>query len=251
MPPLLLTGTEALSSERRVDYVVPYPYGSNIATDLNGALLPRLTVMSQMAIDAAVHVLERHPEAKIVIAGETPYGEDLPNTTDLMIRRAQEVSAVADNSLLPLPRAEGNNNTYLQTETIANFFSENGRANILLVPLSYHIRRVAQTIKPYRLTLSFVTAEAVLQAAGNANYNKYLPSVQSLEKSERKLRFLNKLDKEGKLLNWLTKTTGARLVDVVEDDQGELVLEQGYARGKLQQAQSLSELLITKRKRHS
>lgn len=241
MNPLVLKGGEVLDPSRRVDYVVPYPYGSNIGVSSSGVLEPRLSVLSRMSIDAAVKIFERHQMARILIAGETPYGsrgygEVLPNTTDLMMLRAGENAAVGEASLVPLVGLSGlgNNNTNLQTETVADFLtSTNARGRVLVVTLGYHLRRVAQTMGLYGLEPHFVTAESVLNAAGITSYDRYLPSIAGLEESERKIRFLNRLDRKGRLLRLAMRVKGARLVDVEEDENGVVKLEQGYAREKM------------------
>lgn len=53
----------------RMVFAVLLPYSSNIEL-INGRLTPVLSVMTRMALDASVAVLEQHPDAQLVMLGE-------------------------------------------------------------------------------------------------------------------------------------------------------------------------------------
>jgi len=233
-----LTGQEALSSKRTVDYIIPYPYGSNIRLGEAGFPSPYLSLMSQMAIDAGAYVFSHHPEARIVLAGESPYGPGFPSTTDLMIQRARDTFQVPVAALLPVVRDDGlgNDNTYLQAEALVSFFEELPAGEVLVIPLAYHLRRVAHTMRAYGAQAPlYATAQSVLAACGVKDYDCYAPIIEGLEKSERILRLVNEADPRGRLLNKIMARKGARLVDVTTGEDGKTRLENGYAQEKLKQ----------------
>ncbi len=233
-----INGYQALDPTKQIEYIVPFPYSSNLGVGEGNVLEPRLSVMSQMSIDAAVKVYEEHPDAEIVIAGEACYGDELLDTTDLMIRRAQEISDIPRAALVPVrtPKGEAPNNTYLQSEAIAHHFSgKPNPQNILIVGLNYHLPRIKHTVEAYGVpNPKFLSIEALFRAANITEYSEYLPHTHCLESSERMLRLVNMIDGKGRLLNLAMRRSGPRLVDVVRGDDGELHLEQGLAKDKLQ-----------------
>jgi hypothetical protein len=236
-----LLGEQALSKETPVTHIVPYPYSSNIEFGASGELEPRLSIMSLMAIDSAVMAWEEHLEANIVLIGETCYGDTLPSTNDLMIARAHDVSGQIDDSAIVrldrLTNGRALNNTYLQTEALSVYLNKanvSTPAQVLAVPLNYHCERVMHTAEAYGLGISFVIAEDILHQLGVTDYDRYLPYIQGLESSERILRFVNHIDRKGRLFNLMTGISGARIVDVVEGDDGKrLALEQDLAEKKM------------------
>ncbi|HVO86374.1 MAG TPA: hypothetical protein VMT23_01405 [Candidatus Binatia bacterium] len=199
------------------EYIAPYPYSSNI--DVVGQeYQPRLSVMSSMAIDAAVEAWKINPESKIVIAGETLYGSSLPNTTDLMVERAKQTSDIDDGSLVPLHRLPGGtllNNTYLQTAALKNYFGDK-KGGLISSPLNYHLQRVMHTARAYGLESGFTTAEQILDTAGINDYSQYEAAIAGLESSERTIRLINRIDQKGRLFNLMSSRLGGRLVDVIE-----------------------------------
>jgi hypothetical protein len=215
----VLDGGTALRNSPDIEFIVPFPYGSNIEIGQEGPE-PMLSVLSLMAIDAALVVAEHHPDAKVLVAGETPYGDDLPNTTELMMRRAKQVSDRAD-AIVPVVRSDGrpNNNTYRQAEAVAEHLREDPTAgrlqNVLTIPLDYHAVRVAQTMGAYGVGSDFVTAEAIFAETGNTQYNRYDQYIDGLRASER---ILMRIARKGFIPNLLTDLRGARVVDVIEED---------------------------------
>jgi hypothetical protein len=238
----LLTGQEAFDSSRRVEYIVPYPHSSNIGLDQSGQLKPFLSKLSLMSIDAAVAVWENRPEARIVIPGETLYGEDLDTTSDLMVTRAKEISEITDDSLLPLYTLFGKrglNNTYLQTEALMQFFTGIS-TGVLGITLDYHKERTIRTLKAFDMKPDFVTAESVLDAKGITKYDRYRRVIAGLWKTEMLARLMPTGNRKGALPNFLMEHTGPRIVDIVEDEDGRLKLENDFAHKK--QARLLREL---------
>lgn len=226
----VLSGADALDPERRFGQVVAYPYSSNIRIE-NGQLTPYLSVMSNMSIRAATGIwLAQPPDRKLVIPGETLY-EGLRNTTVLMACSARHLTAdaepISDLDLVSLSegiKGRRLNNTYLQTEAVARRLSERGNGRrAILSALDYHLERVMWTADAYEIEADFVTAEAVLHAQGIDEYDKFLPVIaEGTRDSEKKVKWLTKFDRQGKIVNWLMRNRGGRLVDVVENEHGEL-----------------------------
>jgi hypothetical protein len=232
----ILTGAEALDALEEIAYVAPHSYSANVRLDADGNPEPYLSILSQIAIDAAATVVEHQPGSKLVVTGETCYGDELPTTTTLMADRAIDILGVDAGRVVPLSREDGRglDNTYLQTEALANFFRNQAGQRAVIMPLSYHLKRIVHTAKAYGIDADFVAAEDVLHAVGDHSYDQYLPHIEGLGVSEKALRFINIFDPRGRLLNWMMeKTKGPRLVDVVETDDG-LELEQGYSADKLE-----------------
>src|SRR5438046_1590757 len=136
----VLSGAEALDPERRFGYIVAYPHSSNIEL-VNGLIRPCLSVLSRMSIDAAVSVWRSQPaDRRVVIPGETLFAElnvsgFTPNTTSLMATRAKEISDMPDIDLVTeLSDIRALNNTYLQTEALAQYLKSrgNGQNRVLL-----------------------------------------------------------------------------------------------------------------------
>lgn len=233
MPGSVLSGEEILDAGQAVDFVAPHSYSSNVRLGPDGQPAPYMSIMTQIALDAAATAVGRQPESTLVLTGETCYGDAMPTTTDLMVERAIAELGLSAERVEPLSRDDGRglDNTYLQTEALAHFFADHdGRA--VIMPLSYHLRRIMHTAEAYGIEADFVAAEDVLHAAGNHSYDRFLPRTHDLEASEKVLRAINMFDRRGRFLNFMMRAKGPRLVDVVESDEG-LVLEQGYSADKL------------------
>jgi hypothetical protein len=221
------------------EYIVVYPYSSNIEMGTNG-LEPRLSVLSQMALDAALAVWSRNPAARIVMPGETPFGDALPNTTTLMVRRAKKTPGISDDSLVPLhslPNGRPLNNTYLQTKALAHHFGVQRRAGtILAVALGFHMPRVRSVVKAYGMKPHFASAEDILQTEGITTYDNYLPHIQHFGgRGERLLALLSSVDGKGRLLNLMMQATGARVNDIIDDGAGGLRPYLSFARQRLKE----------------
>jgi hypothetical protein len=245
---VVLTGREVLASDQPLSHIVPLPYSSNIEIGREG-LETHLSVLSRMALDSAVQVWEHHPSAKIVIAGETDY-DGLPNTTDLTVQRAQEISEVGEDSILPLhvlPDGRALNNTYLQMKAVADSLGvDNVGQKVLFIPLGPHLKRVMQVARAYGLSPGFATAEDILSEAGIPEYEDCLPIVAELERSERIKRFVGRVDKKGALFNLMARIAGPMIVDVVEAKEGPR-LEQRLARPKQKSLQQSLDLVKARR----
>src|SRR4051812_36534893 len=109
--------------------IIAMPYSSNIELS-GGALRPSLSVLSRISINAA-SVLWKSQQpgraCKLIIPGETCFGPELPNTTDLMRSHAISLGVPADAivGLSPLPDGRGLNNTYLQMQALAAYANRN------------------------------------------------------------------------------------------------------------------------------
>jgi hypothetical protein len=232
----ILSAAQALDPERPVDYIVAYPHSSNIELQ-NGQITPRLSALSRMSIEAATFVQEPHVGSKLVLPGETCFEDtDLPDTTDLF------VEYLGDNDTrqsVPLHRTlDGRplNNTYLQTMGLTEFFNQLPKEpqNVLIETLDYHMTRVRRTAVAYGLKANYVVAEEVLAHKGIDTYDALSPVIaRGTRKTEALAYMLTVGDRKGTIMNRVMANSGARLVDVTENPQGELVFENTLAKKKL------------------
>lgn len=241
----VLTGEQVFDPMLGIRDVVPYPYCTNVRIGPGNELESHLSVMSEMSIRAAILVQAEHPEAKIVIPGESPFlREGLTNTTDHMADMALE-AGVAEGALVRLYEVgrfgRGLDNTYLQSRAVGEHFEGRSDDGALVIPLRYHQARVTRALKAFGMTPDFVTVESVLHEAGIHEYDRYLPVIDGLQAGEERARKLTNgihLPK-GQLINFLMKVPviggGPRVVDVIEKPDGELVLEDTTARKKVVQ----------------
>jgi hypothetical protein len=239
----VLETAAVLDPEVRYDFISPMPYSSNIEIGADGELAPRLSLLSRMAIDAAAIAWRANPEATVITAGETCYGSELPDTPSLLFERAltaNSVPATALKLLFCLKNGRTLDNTYLQLRGLRDFVQRPSPANLLVLPLGYHAERVQEAAEALSLEVDIVVVEDVLKMAGNTEYAEAVACTSGLAKSERLLRRLQPLSPKGGLFNLITRATGPRLVDVVQDSDGSFILEQGLARTKKRQLQRAS-----------
>lgn len=226
---------KTLSTDASLDYIVVIPYSSNI-TVVNNLLVPRLSVLSKMSLDAAVLFWQSHVDAKLVIIGETCYGFSLPNTAELMRDRAVHEHHVPHGSLILLDKT-GNvclNNTPLQVEGLASFLNDKQEARTIVVALRYHVKRILTHAKHYNLQAKYVAAEDILSEENKTgNYVQYLPYIAKTERSEKWLRVLSKVNPSGSIFNAIMKRNGPRVVDVTQTPEGELQFVSTFARTRL------------------
>jgi|GEM_PF-3479442 len=245
MSAAVLTGEQAFDQTLAVSDLVPYPYSTNVRIGPDNELESHLSVMSEMSIRAAIILQAEHPEAKIVIPGESPFlREGLTNTTDHMADMALEAGAEEDDlvRLYQVGRfGRGLDNTYLQSRAVGEHFEGRGGDGALVMPLRYHRERVARALNAFGMAPDFVTVESVLHEAGVHEYDKYLPVIDGLQASEARAYKLTDgihLPK-GQLINFLMKVPviggGPRVVDIIEKPNGELALEDTTARKKVVQ----------------
>ena len=232
-----------------VEYIIPFPYSSNVDLDESGSIEPRLSVLSRISLDSAVALWERVPGAQIVIPGETGYGTAYDNTTDLMVKRAEDLG-VPKQALVGLHTVGAEsahlNNTNLQAAAVADFFGEReelGTVQAISVALKFHAHRVAHSLRHYGLDAPVEAAETILQREGMHVYDDYLPHIGKLGRAEPLLVALDYLQPSGGLVNWLTKQRGARLADLQLDDDGKINVHGGSTASKLRDTQEMAEIL--------
>lgn len=238
---------EVLEQSFPLQRVVAYPYSSNIDL-IDGEPTPYLSVPSRASIDAAAIVWKAYPESKVVLIGETCYGDEYPNTTDLMIARGREQGIDIDAFETPkLPGDKPLNNTYSQTEALARYTAmlPEQSEGMLVMPLGYHIRRAARVVRAYRQLrgASFTTAESVFREEDDHRYDAWLPYTAELHRRDLKFELVNLLDRKGRVLNLAAKIMNAqaRVVDVVHDGDSGLMLEDDFALPKLERLRAESE----------
>ncbi len=259
--PPILSGKEALC-EPSITHIDVFPYSSNIRLrsantietfphssdnklEAANTLETYLSNISAMAIDSAIQVQLQNPYAKLVIPGETPF-EDLPNTTDLMAQRAIDAGVDKDNIVRLYTLSDGRylNNTFLQAQGLREYHQGNTEV-VLVISIDNHGRRVLSAMKAFNTTPRyFTTVESILEAQGIHDYDRYLPVINWLRRTELLTRLVS--DRvglpKGQIPNYVTGRKGPRVVDVIEV-QGHLVKEDRFAWKK--RAQLLAEAAAT------
>lgn len=215
-----------------LNYVTPFPYGSNIRLTAEGQPETYLSIMSAMAIDAAVQVHE-DTGARIVIPGETPF-EDLPDTTRLMTERAQ-AQGVPKDMIIPLHAlVDGRrlNNTYLQAQSLSEHHDL--LDDMQVIALAYHMKRVAGAVQAFGINSSFRTVESIFEDNNMSDYDKFYPLIAKLWRSELMARLITNgigLPK-GQVPNCIVKRMGARIVDIHKAEDGQLSIENDLIKRK-------------------
>jgi hypothetical protein len=233
--PVYLTGQEA--HEAPTGNIIVFPYSSNVRLGESG-IETYLSTMSTMSIEAGILLALRGSGKRLLLPGETPF-EDLANTTDLMSAKATE-AGIATEALVRLYRtAQGRplNTTYLQSQCISERFcgTEENLENTLGLALGYHSTRAYDALGAFGKPPKYmVTVESVLQACGVHEYDRCLPAINGLKRSEviarsMTLGLLGLSD--GRIPNCLVKRKGARIVDVVRTANG-WILETDFAYAK-------------------
>ncbi len=240
----IISGAEALDPSLQVDWIIQHPHSSNIKLE-DGRIKSVLSVLSEMSVVSAGLLYARHPSSTVVFTGETCYPElaGFPDTADLILEKAKELGIIPDEKLRLLHHlADGRylNNTYLQFEALVEFFNGQQPTDAIGSTLNYHIKRFRHTANAYGLGMAnYVTAEDILYTEGVHDYDRYLPLIEKGKRiGEIVTRTMNVFDPRGVLINRRMKSKGARLGDVVEDEDGELVFEGGMAQDKLEVLQA-------------
>ncbi|HZL08119.1 MAG TPA: hypothetical protein VFC50_02905, partial [Candidatus Dormibacteraeota bacterium] len=237
----VLAAEQALDPSRDVKFIVPYPHSSNITrADETGQLETFLSVLTRASMHAGIVAWRNHPGSKLVLPGETLYDRSLPTTTDLMMSMAEEADVPKD-ALIPLGDLSGEstsydlNNTYRQTEKLAEFFGDD-TDSILWTTLRYHRARVARTLGAYSLPSEVAVAEDILHAEAVTEYDQYLglttQFLKGLGKTEALAWLMTIGNRQGAIPNLLMAHTGGRLVDVVPNGKGGLKMENKGAQAK-------------------
>jgi hypothetical protein len=260
--PEVLSGEQALDPSRGFRVVVVYPYGSNIGIE-GDELKPSLSVPSTIAIESAVEIHRSQPSSVIAIPGETPFGR--PNTGDLMVEHVLETSDVSKDSMVVLPNLKKRylgkltsgpgralDNTYLQSRGVYEYFGGDTE-DMIVDRLGYHAPRPEESLDAFGMRPDFVAAEAVLHARGITKYDKALRVIAGLNGGWKdQLAHLSTkprlpLFQRGFVPNTYMRLTGPRLVDVKVSEDGELELEDTWARKKhTQLARELGDRQIGK-----
>jgi len=229
-----LSGPEVLDPGFDYKYAVLYPHGSNIGIE-NGRLTPRLTKLSEIAVDGAIELRKRRPDVTIVVPGESAFGR--PDTGDLMVERALETSDVPKDAFWLLhktAKGKGLTNTYRQSQAVVEELG-NEADDTVGVTDWYHWPRAKASLEALGMWLPFTTAESLLHARGIREHDRYLDLIDTLrdttEQRAKKLTDDIHLPK-GQLINALMVLTGPRIVDIIEHEDGELELENSFSRIK-------------------
>jgi len=129
-----------------------------------------------MSAHAAAEIWKSHPDSQVIIPGESPFGS--PDTGDLMVDHVKTVvnedpnfAGVSSDSFIAMHSlidGRGLNNTYLQSEGIAEYLGGNSDG-VLGVRLGYHWRP-QRALRTFGMTPPFVSAESILMAHGITEY---------------------------------------------------------------------------------
>ncbi|MFI5271125.1 MAG: hypothetical protein ACHQT9_03720 [Candidatus Saccharimonadales bacterium] len=213
----------ALSRACDIGYIAVIPYSSNI-TVVNNRLTPVLSVPTRASTDAGEAVWEHHQDAELLMIGETCY-PGLPSTSELEEKRVLQIRPdFPDKKRIILDEAEGEklDNTVLHVRGLADYLSRQPESRVLAVGLRYHAERVLTHAHANGLEdVQYVAAEDVLHATGRlSEYAKRLAEFRRIERSEKGLRLLAKMNPNGGLFVAAMKKSGPRVVDVVDTESG-------------------------------
>ncbi|HUC89460.1 MAG TPA: hypothetical protein VMR45_01540 [Patescibacteria group bacterium] len=225
--PEIVPASEILNPAYHIGCIATLPYGSDLNVVESGRVTPILSAPSEWSIDATIAIKHCHTEACLKIIGETPYGDDVPNTASLMRSRVNEVLGhggfEAVDELTSTKSGNYANNTSLQMQSLAESLGTSGEG-VLAVALNYHIGRVATHARAYGLkNMVYTAAEDVLALTGRLHKDDpfYEVFCAGVESSERILRVLSKIDPLGNMIfNPLTNSKGPRVVNVVPSPSG-------------------------------
>lgn len=231
-----LLGQEVLAGNPSYRDIVLYPYCSNVAINAEGEIESKLSVFTEMNTDAVIELQKAHPNASVIIPGESPFG-DYKNTTDLAAERLLD-GGVPENALVRLYRTKkgrGLDNTYLQAKGLKEYYGERDGDDILFSTLDYHSRRVRNAIGAFGLRASFTTAESVFAAQNIEKYEPYADIINGLKPTEVLARMMTSLVclPKGQIPNYLMLRSGPRIVDIAQLPDGTLVLEKDFANAKV------------------
>ncbi len=214
-------------------YIVPIPYSCGFEIGASGEPEPRLSVFSQIVVEACAQQwhdrsgLTGSESPRIILAAETPLSKDYPTTADLMTQGLLG-KGVPKDRIIDLDQTRDPsrpmNWTTRHIGAVAEFTKpDTGLAPeaIRLVPLAYHLPRVAIHAAAFGLRPSISSAEEILGPESLKPYERALQLLlDSVAPSERCLRLLAHFDGKGRLLELIDKLSGdrgSRILDVVGD----------------------------------
>lgn len=241
-----LTGTEVL---RGVLYkhIVVFPYSSNFKLGADGEAEPYLSVLSKIAIDAAIGAMLSHDDAVLAIPGETPVA-GRTGTTELMSDRAV-AAGVKESSIIGLRSLKDGrylNNTYLQAHALREHFQDD-TDDLLVITLEYHAKRVLGALSAFDAKPRYMSrAEDILHASGITKYDPYFELTYHERRSEFAAWLMTNAVglPKGQIPNVFTRIKGARIADIEHTDSG-LVFVNGFANKKLAGLRRESHLVMT------
>jgi hypothetical protein len=224
------------------DYILPLPYTSNVELNDAGEIETHLSIASTICLDAAINLWKDNRTAKLLMTGESGYGDDLPDTASLMLSMAVG-AGVPSRAVVTLHTAADGitplNNTCQQLTAACRYI--NGlptvvaKPNVAAVALDFHRWRVARTLRQVGLGSTVLTAESILSERQIAAYDAYLPHLHKLGRAELPLKFMSFCDPKSQLINWYTGVRGSRLADIAIDEAGSVQVHRGTARRRLSQ----------------
>ncbi|OGE03360.1 hypothetical protein A3I53_01495 [Candidatus Curtissbacteria bacterium RIFCSPLOWO2_02_FULL_40_13b] len=200
--------------------IVVMPYGSNLRE--NGQV--RLSYWSAQTVHAAYHLWLKGLASRIVIPGETVFGEGRPATTDLMVRYLIH-KGIPPTSIIPLFHL---NNTIYQLKAVKQIKEKEEWRSLLVVGCHWHNDRVKDNLARIGLSADVVEVETALAKWHPQTERERLLKVPATERMTIKDQRLRNHPILRQL--WLqelgTKIFGPRVVDLRDDT---------YAKSKLRE----------------
>ncbi|HRN96145.1 MAG TPA: hypothetical protein PLD54_01725 [Candidatus Levybacteria bacterium] len=252
-----LQAEEILNSQYETGVIIPY--SSNIHTEYPSRTEdpkftsrkpgePFLSVFSALAVVSTAKLYDEGKIKNILLCGETPFGENISTTSDLMKNRLIQLK-VPENAIHVV---EGKflDNTPLQIEALATHQKAEKAGRYLMVDWEFHDPRVRNNSKAYGLNADTVTVESVLKNYfQNINLDKFEPILEQFQKREGSLPVKILGGGKAPILKLISKYRGGSVTDieVITESNGQsslrLVDTTGKARLKEIEKNKLNQLL--------
>lgn len=228
----------------RHEYAVLMPYSQNLRERVT-TITQRLSFYSAFATNAVAELYKAEQVKKIILCGETTFGQDMKTTSDLQ-KEALVRMGIPDEDIIVL--TEPNlDNTAVQIRAVARFQKRNKLTNnkFLVVDWGFHDQRVNNHIKGFRLNAETIVAEDVHKLIRPKFNQRRLVEVlpAEFEEREKTVRKISKLDRVGLIPRVILKARGASVTDIQKsrDENGNLsvTLENTTGKRKLEQVKGL------------
>jgi|SRR3989344_1612381 len=202
------------------DALVVMPYSSNLRE--NGDA--RLSFYSALAVVAAADLYRQRVASRIIVPGESIFGDENSSTTDLMLRYL--VTGQPKISKENIIAEERLNNTIYQLLYIKELQERQGLNKLLIVAMNWHMDRVVQTMRNFNIQGDVIEVEGVLAQTRRAKQEELLAvaMTRNLTQQDVVLRKIMLIDKFGLLQRALVEIRGPRVVDLYENSYAKDVL---------------------------
>lgn len=232
-------------------HAVVMPYSQNLKEHGPNAGENRLSFYSAFALNAGLDLYKDGLVSKLVLCGETTFGEDRSTTSDLMKDALLRLGVPEDDIfVIEKPNLD---NTAAQVKAISEFRKENDMEHepLLIVGWDFHNQRLGNHMRGFGLrgheaASGLVVAERVHKhhrPSFNLDKMYEVLPVDEFEAREKTVRKISKFDRRGLIPRLiLALGRGGSVTDIkrVQDENGQthLVLENTTGKKKLEQLQS-------------